>query len=228
MSDKLAPLDRLLGHRFRDRNLLEQALLHDSYLHENPQSPVLSNERLEFLGDAFLDYVVADELFRRFPHAREGNLTKLRAGAVQTGTLARTVRKLKLADHLQLGRGEAQTGGRDRNSNLAALYEAVVGALLLDGGEKAARRFVLRTLGEHLMEGAAAAADYKSALQEYCQARRWEPPAYRVISAEGPAHARHFIVEVAVQDQVRGRGDGPNRRQAEKQAARVALGELGT
>lgn len=227
MSEKLGALEGLLGHRFRDRSLLEQAFIHDSFLHENPQSAKASNERLEFLGDAWLDYVVAEELFRRFPDAPEGELTKMRAVAVQTPALAKVAKELNLAQHLSLGRGEDQTGGRHRASNLAGLYEAVVGALLVDGGEKPARKFILRTLRDHLEKGPAGSTDFKSALQEYCQARRWEAPSYRVVSAEGPAHAHHFTVEVSVQDGVHGRGEGSNRREAEKEAAREALARLG-
>lgn len=227
MSDKWGALEGLLGHRFRDRSLLEQAFIHDSYLHENPQAVKASNERLEFLGDAWLDYVVAEELFRRFPEAREGELTKMRAVAVQTAALADVARELKLAEHLSLGRGEDRTGGRNRASNLAALFEAVVGALLVDGGEKAARKFILRSLKDHLQKGPAGSTDFKSALQEYCQARRWESPFYRVVSADGPAHSRHFTVDVVVQGEVRGRGQGSNRREAEKAAARKALEWLG-
>jgi ribonuclease III len=227
MSDKWGALEGLLGHRFRDRSLLEQAFVHDSYLHENRDTATASNERLEFLGDAWLDYVVAEELFRRFPEAPEGELTKMRAVAVQTPALAEVARTLKLADHLSLGRGEDQTGGRDRASNLAGLYEAVVGALLTDGGERPARKFVLRTLGEHLKRGPAGSTDFKSALQEYCQARRWEAPSYRLVSSEGPPHARHFTVEVSVRDEVQGWGEGSNRREAEKEAARQALDRLG-
>ena len=227
MSDKWGALEGLLGHRFRDRSLLEQAFVHDSYLHENRNAATASNERLEFLGDAWLDYIVAEELFRRFPEAPEGELTKMRAVAVQTPSLAKVARELKLAEHLSLGRGEDQTGGRERASNLAGLYEALVGALLVDGGEKPARKFILRTLGDHLEKGPAGATDFKSALQEYCQARRWEAPSYRVVSTDGPVHARHFTVEVAVRDEVHGRGEGSNRREAEKEAAREALERLG-
>ncbi len=223
MSVNAAPIERLLAYRFRDRGLLAQAFVHDSYLHENPQAAISSNERLEFLGDAWLDFVVAEELFRRFPDAPEGQLTKMRAAAVQASTLARVTRELGLAEHLCLGRGEDQTGGRERASNLAGLYEAVVGAIFIDGGENRARRFVIQTLEKVLGEAATVETDYKSALQEFCQARRWEPPSYRVEATEGPPHSLRFTVEVWVQRRMLGRGQGQSRREAEKSAARVAL-----
>lgn len=203
--------------------------MHSSYLHENPGAPLASNERLEFLGDAFLGYVVAAELYQRFPEEPEGTLTRLRAGAVQRDTLAAVARGLGLGHYLLLGKGEERTGGRDRASNLASLYEAVVGALLLDGGEAVAREFVLRTLRDVLQAVAEGTlgADYKSQLQEYCQARGWVSPDYRVVTEEGPPHARRYVVEALVQGEALGHGMGPNKQGAEKDAARSALATLG-
>ena len=219
----MSTLERLLEHRFRDRQVLDEAFLHDSFLHENPDPSLRSNERLEFLGDAWLGYAVASELFRRFPEAPEGTLTKLRAAAVQRSTLARVAGDLGLGEFMQMGQGEVRTGGRQRASILAGLYEAVVGALLVDGGEEVARAFVLRTLGPVLDDLDGVARDFKSELQEYCQAQRWAAPDYRVTATEGPPHARRFSVEVVIDGEVRGRGSGTSRREAEKQAAGEAL-----
>lgn len=218
-------LEQLLAHHFGDRDILRQAFVHSSYLHENPSFPLVSNERLEFLGDAFLNYVAAAELFHRFPEEPEGTLTKLRAGAVQSDTLARIARSLDFGQYLLLGRGEERTGGRERASNLANVYEAAVGALLLDGGETPARAFVLRTLSEPLQEVVAGTlgADYKSQLQEFCQARKWDPPVYQVVAEEGQPHAKRFQVQVVVQAEALGRGSGSNRQRAEKEAARQVL-----
>ena len=228
MTSLSARLEEILGHRFRDPHVLAEAFLHDSFLHENPEPPLHSNERLEFLGDAWLDYAVADELYRRFPEAPEGVLTKFRAVVVQRSTLAGVAARLGLAEFMQMGHGEDRTGGRQRASNLAGLYEAVVGALLVDGGEAPAKAFVLRTLGETLtdLEAGAFPQDHKSALQEYCQARRWGAPDYRVTSTQGPPHAREFMVDVVLEGEVAGRGHGPSRQQAEKEAARAALATL--
>lgn len=224
----LDALERLLGHRFHERRLLETAFLHDSFLHEHPDTELDSNERLEFLGDAWLDYHVARHLFEHLPDATEGDLTKLRAAAVQTATLARAAREAGLGEHLRMGQGEARTGGKHRARNLAGLYEAVLGALLLDGGERVADGFLSRTLGpvlEAVKEGRGA-PDYKSALQEFCQSRGWEQPSYSLDSAEGPDHARHFRVSVRVNGELTGHGEGSNRREAEKQAAGEALTKL--
>ena len=224
----LAALQRQIGHSFVDERLLRQALVHRSYLHENLSFPMPSNERLEFLGDALLNYAVAAHLYRLFPEETEGTLTKLRAGVVQRDTLARVARGLDLGSHLLMGRGEEHTGGRERASNLAHLYEAVVGALLLDAGQQAAEAYVLVTLRDATRDVVAGTlgADYKSELQEFCQARKWDAPLYRITTEEGPPHARHFQVEVVVQGESLGRGAGPSRQRAEKEAARNALSAL--
>ena len=169
--------------------------------------------------------MVAQELFQQFPEEPEGTLTKLRAGAVQGDTLARVARTLGLGHYLLLGRGEERTGGRERGSNLASLYEAIVGALLEDGGEAKARAFILSSLATTLQAVVAGTlgADYKSELQEFCQANGWQSPVYKVISEEGPPHAKRFQVEVFVQEQALGRGISSNKQRAEKEAARLAL-----
>ncbi len=223
--DRLDELQKRLGYRFAEPRILQQALIHRSYLHENAGESLLSNERLEFLGDAWLGYVIAAELFRRFPAAPEGVLTKLRAGVVQRETLAMAAREYGLGEYLILGQGEAQAGAWNRTSTLGSLYEAVVGALLVDGGEEVARAYILATLQSALEQVIAGslAVDYKSALQEFCQARRWAAPHYRLESMEGPAHARWFQVSLTVGGELIGRGAGPSRRAAEKEAAREGL-----
>ncbi len=220
-----AELEQHLGFQFSDPKLLEQAFVHRSYLHENPDYPLASNERLEFLGDAILNYTVADELYRRFPEEPEGTLTKLRAGAVQRDTLARVAREMGLGQLLLLGRGEELTGGRERASNLSCVYEALAGAILIDAGQDRAKAFCLQTLQNALtsvIEGTMG-ADYKSQLQELVQARLLRGPMYKIVGEEGPPHARRFTVEVLVNDDVAGRGKGTSRQQAEKEAARNAL-----
>lgn len=224
----VASLEQILGHQFKDRSLLQQAFVHRSYLHEKPQYTLGSNERLEFLGDALLNYAIASELFQGFPEEPEGTLTKLRAGVVQGDTLARVAREMGLGQYLLLGRGEELSGGRERASNLACTYEAVVGAILMDAGEANAKEFTLRTLAGALkaVTQGALGADYKSQLQEYCQANLRKGPSYKVIAEEGPPHARRFKVEVRVDDEALGSGSGPSRQQAEKEAARIALTAL--
>lgn len=173
-------LEARLGLAFRDRRLLEQALVHPSYLNENPGFPLGSNERLEFLGDAVIGLVVGLELFQRQPHLSEGELTKLRSYLVRGETLARVAGGLKLGLYLALGRGEEATGGRRRRSNLAAALEALVGAIFLDQGYEVARGFVLRAMdgeiAEVLREGVP--QDAKSRLQEVLQRMGNPPPHY--------------------------------------------------
>ena len=221
-------LQRALGYRFQDESLLEQALVHRSYVHEITDSPPESNERFEFLGDAWLNYVVAAELFRRCPSEPEGVLTKLRAALVQRDTLDRVARDLDLGQFLRLGRGEARSGGRDRASNLSRAYEAIVGAILNDKGEAFAREFILRTLGDLFTAALAGdvGLDYKSELQELCQARQIEGAEYRLLSEEGPAHAKRFNVAFVFNGETWGEGSAMNRQQAEKMAAKQALAAL--
>ncbi len=231
LNPSLADLNRLqdaLGYRFRDDKLLEQALLHRSYLHEVPDPPLESNERLEFLGDAWLNYVVAAELYNRCPAEPEGVLTKLRAALVQRETLAMVARDLGLGQFIRIGRGEERSGGRERASNLSRAYEAIVGAILNDRGEPFAREFILRTLRELFTAALAGdlGADYKSELQEFCQARQWEDAEYRLLSEQGPAHAKQFHVAFVLNGETLGEGAGTNRQQAEKVAARQTLAAL--
>lgn len=218
-------LEEQLGVTFKDPSLLREALVHTSYLNENPGIGVGSNERLEFLGDAALGLVVAQQLFRAYPDVDEGELTELRTHLVRRDTLSRAAGRLGLGEYLLLGRGEEAAGGRRRASNLARAYEALAGALFLDGGLPRVRRFVRATLGQEMqaLRGRAVPADPKSRLQEVMQSRWQTTPSYRVVAIEGPDHARRFTVEVVVRGEVLGRGEGRSKQRAEKAAARQAL-----
>ncbi|MEA1958496.1 MAG: ribonuclease III [Chloroflexota bacterium] len=215
---------------FRDPMLLQQSLVHRSYLHENPDFSLPSNERLEFLGDSMLGIVIAEKLFRDYPNLSEGGMTKLRAALVRRETLARMSRySLTLGDYLYLGHGEEASGGRSKQSILAGAFEAVIGAVLVDQGFEACRGLILR-LYEGEVERAfeeRLSGDFKSQLQEVVQARYHETPVYRIVREEGPDHAKEFTVEVIVGGGVIGVGCGRNKRSAEKEAARVALDTLG-
>ncbi len=224
------PLEQKLGIRFRDPGLLEQALVHPSFSNERTldQGPADSYERLEFLGDSVLGACVAWDLFHRCPHLTEGELTRLRSLLVQGPTLALVARRFDLGLHLMLGKGEAATGGHDRDSILAAAFEAVVGAIWIDAGFDAARRFVSDALGketDHLLS-AGIPQDPKSRLQEVVQQMSKAPPHYQLVSAEGPDHAKSFEVEVLMNGEVMGRGRGTRKLDAEKEAALQALGNL--
>jgi ribonuclease-3 len=220
-------LEKRLGVKFKKRALLHQALVHSSYVNENPSEAPESNERLEFLGDAVLGLIVADDLYAAYPQSDEGQLTERRTHLVRRDTLAKAARRLGLGDELLLGRGEAAGGGRSRPTNLAHAYEAIVGAIFLDGDLAAARRFVRTSLGEEISAmSEQAPLDAKSRLQEMSQSRYQSPPHYRVVLTEGPDHARQFTVEVMVGGNVMGRGTGRSKQEAEKEAARAAISEL--
>jgi ribonuclease-3 len=222
----LAALQKTLGISFNDLSLLEQALVHSSYINENPGLATASNERLEFLGDAILDFIVAEELYQRFPNLSEGEMTKLRSSVVCRDALSRMARAISLGNYLYLGRGEEASGGRRKPANLASALEAIIAAIFLDQGLAAARDFVLRVVNQELNKGAE--ADYKSKLQELIQARQQQTPTYQVIAVVGPDHDRTFTVEVRVGDNVLGRGSGKSKKAAEAEAARSALAQLST
>jgi len=224
----LEALAKVLGVSFNDPPLLEQALLHRSYVNENPALARTSNERLEFLGDAVLGLVVAEKLFQDFPDLSEGEMTRLRAAVVCREALGRIARNLGLGSYLYLGRGEEASGGRRKAGNLSRVLEAVIGAISLDQGMAVAGDFIRRVFGEELEKAyrRGAAVDYKSQLQELIQARGRSLPAYCVVEASGPQHQQHFTVEVREGEVVLGSGSGRSKKEAETEAARSALERL--
>jgi ribonuclease-3 len=221
-------LEARLRLRFKNPNLLKQALVHTSYLNENPGIGVGSNERLEFLGDAALGVVVAQQLYNEYPDVDEGKLTELRAHLVRRDTLARAAARFELGEYLQLGRGEDAAGGRRRPTNMARAYEALVGAIFLDGGIAAVRAFVRRTLKDELqgLRKKGMPHDPKSRLQEVIQSRWQTTPSYKLLKTEGPDHARRFTVQVMVGGKPLGTGEGRSKQMAEKEAAQHALNEI--
>jgi ribonuclease-3 len=224
----LGALQAILDVNFRDESLLQQALVHRSYLNENSVLHLVSNERLEFLGDAVLGFVVASELYSRFPDFSEGELTKLRSALVRGETLSRIALSLQLGDYLYLGRGEEDSGGRSRSRNLSCTLEAVIGAVFLDQGLDVAQSFILKLLGSEL-DGVVEdkfTDDYKSRLQQIIQSERKITPIYRTIEEMGPDHAKVFTVEVLAGDSILGKGCGRSKRAAEMDAARQALDDL--
>ena len=230
LRDEFDALERAIQYRFRDRGLLEQAMTHTSRANEDPSGGVADNESLEFLGDALLGFVIADQLFRDFPMFDEGEKSKSKAALVSTTTLARQAERLQLGDHLLLGRGEEKTGGRRKQALLADGYEALIAAIYLDGGIEHARAFIGREFAP-LMAGigqeGVAGHDYKSALQELLQARELPLPDYRLMATLGPDHQKQFQVEVVVDGQALGQATGASKKEAEQEAARAALGAEG-
>ena len=218
-----------MGVSFRDSDLLHLALAHSSYLNEHPGAVPESNERLEFLGDALIGAIVADELYRRYPLWPEGGLTQARSALVRGDALARVAEGLDLGRRLYMGKGEDAAGGRERPSNLAAALESVVGALFLDQGYDATRDLVLRLFSRELsaLGERTVPQNPKSTLQETVQARGMAPPSYRIVEAEGSDHSPWFTAEVSVDGKVVGRGTGARKSQAEQAAAAEALEAMG-
>ena len=223
--EESADLAARLGHRFDDVELLDRALSHRSWCAEH--GGAASNERLEFLGDAVLGWVIADRAFRRYHHLAEGDLTDLRKHVVNATALAEVARALGLGEHVRLGRGEAAAGGADKPSILSDTFEAVLGAVYLDGGADEAYRFVERHVAPRLARDADRpfVHDHKTHLQELCAASGLEAPAYTAVSS-GPEHAKVFRAHVAVGDRRFGPGEGRSKKAAEQQAAALACGEL--
>jgi ribonuclease III len=221
----LHDLEEALGVTFRDRALLELALTHRSHAFEAGGLP--TNERLEFLGDAVLGLVVTDRIYRAFPDSAEGRLAKIRAAAVNTRSLAEVARELQIGAQVRLGRGEEQSGGRDKDSILADTMEAVLGAVYIDRGMDTAFALV-RRLFDQLLEDIAVrreSLDYKTSLQELTAAELSTLPVYE-LSEEGPDHQKRFSAVVVIDGQEMGEGEGRSKKEAEQAAARVAFARL--
>jgi ribonuclease-3 len=217
-----------LGLEFSDYLLLSRALTHRSFLNEYPEA-IEDNERLEFLGDAVLDFLVGAWLYNRFPEMAEGALTRLRSALVRTEQLADFAQAINLGNAMRLGRGEAGSGGRQRLALLCATFEALIGALYLDQGVDAVMDFVeplLETVADQIL-ASGRINDPKSQLQEWTQARGLGAPTYRTVAAHGPDHNKTFEVEVIVGGRIHGNGIGNSKQSAAKAAAKAAMQSLG-
>jgi len=212
-------IERKLGYKFKDPNLLKISLTHSSCANEES---IESNERLEFLGDAVLDCIVARFLYERYPNATEGKLSKLRSAIVSRINFAKFAKDLRIDKQLLLGRGEENTGGRDRVSNLAGVFESVVGAIYLDGGYKKTSSIIKKLLKSSL-NGDDIFNDYKTKLQEIAQKKYKKVPKYKVTLEEGPPHNKCFHVEVKIARKSIGTGKGRNKKEAEQSAAKEAI-----
>jgi ribonuclease-3 len=230
LRDEFEDLQVRIGYRFKDRGLLEHALTHKSRSAEDATGGVADNESLEFLGDAVLGLVVADTLFHQYPGYNEGQKSKVKAAVVSTQQLARQAEEIRLGEHLILGRGEEKTGGRFKQALLADAYEALIAAIYLDGGLDEAAAFLRRELKASMDAGVAQtfAPDYKSALQEKLQALGRPLPEYRLSGSEGPDHRKTFNIDVVVSGEVLGSATGRAKKEAEQEAARLALARLDT
>lgn len=214
---------------FRNQKIKEAAFIHRSFLNENHGLNIASNERLEFLGDAILSFLVSDYLYKEFPGYEEGDLTNLRAALVRTETLAAVAQKLDLGKELKLSRGEEDSGGRENPSILANTTEALIGAIYLDGGLEAVSKFLQDNLLPNLAPiiRTQAYKDAKSALQEIIQNKKQTSPVYKILKSEGPDHAKIFKVGVFWENKLLGKGEGKSKQKAEQKAAKVALENLG-
>ena len=221
-------LEQILGYRFKNKDHLIQALTHRSYLNRTHEAPYHSNERLEFLGDAVLDLIVTDYLYHRFQTKDEGVLSGKKSVLVSRRVLGNIVEELGLGRFLLVDRGEEKTGGRTRLSNLANLFEAVLGAIYLDGGYSAAFRFVEKILFPRVDQVLKTATyfNYKSALLEYAQSQGWGAPKYRIVKESGPDHDKRFVVVAEVNKKLSARGFGRSKKKAEQKAAQNALQKL--
>lgn len=232
MTGNLSKLEQTLGYGFQDTSLLERAVTHRSWAHENStadkqETRKLHNESLEFVGDSVLGVAVAEYLFSQNPHATEGELTLMKHHLVSAATLARLAEGLELGEYLRVGRGEEKTGGRKKQALLADALEAVIAAIFFDRGYIAARDFVRRLLADEFRRiTPGAALDYKTLLQETLQAVKKRAPKYEVVETEGPPHSRTFHVEV-IWDGGKVRGRGSSIKAAEMMAAQLALQNIG-
>lgn len=226
--DSLSEVEKILDYRFRNRLLLQQALTHRSILPETDGSHAQSNETMEFLGDAVIELFVVEYLYRKYPGKDEGELSKLKSMLVSGKALNKVARKLNVGDHILMSKNEARNGGRSRDSILVDSIEALVAALYLDGGRKAARRFVnchilinLQDIVQHKKDD-----NYKSQLLEYAQARGLSNPSYHIVNESGPDHSKHFLIEVSLNNEVLGCGRGCSKKTAQQNAACEAISKL--
>ena len=228
MSIDLNGLQETIGIQFNDDTLLRQALVHRSFLNENPDFELPSNERLEFLGDALLDFIVGAYLYEQHPEMNEGKLTSLRAALIKASTLARFAHGMDLGRYVYLSHGEDERGGRGRVGLLSDALEALIAAIYLDAGLEVTRDFVITLVqpeADHIVENGLQ-RDHKSRLQEWTQRELGTTPIYRTVMEQGPDHAKEFTMDVLVSGEVYGRGQGRSKQVAEQQAAKEALEEV--
>ena len=219
-------LELAIGYHFNNITLLQNALTHSSYANERWHDSLMSNERLEFLGDSILGMVVAEHLYRNFPNRPEGELTRMRADMVCETSLAVVAEKIGLGDHLLLGKGEERFGGRERASILADAVESVIAACFIDGGMEAAKAFIARFVLCDVPVTKLHNQDHKTSLQELVQQKKNQVLTYTLTGESGPDHNKEFFVDVLLNGEVVGRGVGSSKKRAEQDAARVAIHNL--
>lgn len=222
----LTKLEQGLGYTFRNKALLENALTHSSYANENRERHLPDNERLEFLGDSILSFVVAEYLYRNFPDKPEGELTRIRADLVCERNLAEAAATVELGSYLLLGHGEEQGGGRKRDSIVSDAMESVIAASFMDGGFAAAKEIIDRLILSNIPKGRPRNFDYKTAFQELVQRKKDQQIHYELTGESGPDHDKHFEVEVLLNGKAVGHGVGSSKKRAEQAAAEAAIEAL--
>jgi ribonuclease-3 len=229
MSLYIEHCEKKIGYRFKNQDLLLQALTHSSYAYENQQEDISDNEVLEFLGDSVLGLIIADFLCNSYPELSEGELSKLKSAAASTSALDYFAKKIRLDRCIRLGRGEEKSGGRKKKTILAGSFEAVIAAIYLDGGLDPARGFIinyLKSLFKRININKFFVNNYKSALQEYLQRENATAPTYKTVTTKGPDHKKSFVVKVFAEDKLLAKAKGNSKKEAEKKAAQKALKSL--
>lgn len=218
-------LEEIINYKFKNKKLIEMALTHSSYAHEVKDKKIENNERLEFLGDAVLELVISSFIFEKFEELPEGELTKLRANIVCEESLSKRARAIKIGEKICLGRGEENTGGRTRDSILADAFEALIGAIYIDGGFFEAQKFILNQMEDTIYERRKtfALSDCKTCLQEIIQKKSKNPITYLIVEEYGPAHEKMFVVEARHENKILGKGNGRSKKEAEQNAAAAAI-----
>ena len=225
----LPELEDLLGYQFVNKSLLIQALTHRSFVNESGGENLKNNESLEFLGDAVLGFIISSRIFQLYPHLNEGELSKIKAYLVSAANLVQLAKKIQLGDFIYLSRGEEKTGGRTKRAILVDAYEAIIGAIYLDGGVQAVSEFIKRQIDTFLLEldvKQLTYGDFKSALQEYLHNLNLPEPVYRVVDELGPDHKKTFVIQVLIGDDVVAEASGKTKKEAQQSAARLALEKM--
>jgi ribonuclease III len=228
-TESLSELETLLGYQFKDRLILLRALTHRSFVNEHEGEGFLHNESMEFLGDSVLGFLISSRIYRKFPDLSEGELSKIKAYLASAANLVHLAEKIRIGDYLWLSRGEEKTGGRKKRAIIVDAYEAIIGAIYLDGGVEAASSFIDRQIGEFLESlnfKELTYGDFKSALQEQLHNLGQPEPIYRVVKEIGPDHGKTFVVQVLVKGQVVAESSGRTKKEAQQAAARLALENL--
>jgi ribonuclease III len=219
-------IEAKIGHSFQDKSLLSLAFVHRSYINEN-QDASEHNERLEYLGDSILGFLIAEYLYRYLPNTPEGELSYLRSRLVEASSCVVYVQKLDLEKYLLLGKGEQMNDGRGRESILADLFESLIGAIYLDGGMEASRRFLFKNFSKEIEEILKTpVCNWKAQLQDYCQKKYRHPPIYKVTSESGPDHLKTFTISVVINNEEVGHGQGPSKKEAQQAAAKDAFTKI--